>query len=278
MLREGSSHVLIASEQSAPERAVMRWTSNAVLLAVACLCAAVALPPSLEWSAAHPSLPAARESSGANRQVTLDRNLFGSSVLEPTRSPVQPTSLGKAQLPLTLLGTFAANGLSLSQATLRDDENEQTLVVGVGDLIENQALVVRIERGRVVLRENGSTRELTLAGASGLARYGEQFAVSTTDGEHSILNSLVGGIHVVPVFEEAQMVGLQFSLVQYGTHFEEIGLENGDVITEINGTPIDSAAKGAQLLQELSEADAVHVVGYRADGSERVWDYVRESG
>ncbi len=219
-----------------------------------------------------PALPAARESSGANRQVTLDRNLFGSSVLEPTPSSVQQTSLGKAPLPLTLLGTFAANGPSLAQATLRDDENEQTLVVGVGDLIENQALVVRIERGRVVLRENGSTRELTLAGASGLARY------ARSDGEHAILNSLVGGIHVVPVFEEDQVVGLQFSLVQYGTHFEEIGLENGDVITEFNGTPIDSPAKCAQLLQELSEADAVHVVGYRADGSERVWDYVRGNG
>jgi type II secretion system protein C len=251
-----------------------RWTSSAGLFAVACLGVAVALPSSPEWSVARPAFPAARESSGANRQVTLDRNLFGSSVLEPTPSPEQQTSLGKAPLTLTLLGTFAANGSSLSQATLRDDENEQTLVVGVGDLIGNQALVVRIERGRVVLRENGSPRELTLAGASGLARY----AVSTTDGEHAILNSLAGGIHVVPVFEEAQMVGLQFSLVQYGTHFEEIGLENGDVITEFNGTPIDSPAKGAQLLREMSEADAVHVVGYRADGSERVWDYVRGNG
>lgn len=247
----------------------MRWTVNAAVFAVACLVAAVLRTPSPEWSVARPSFPAARESSGANRQVILDRKLSGSSVLEPAPSPVQQTSLGKAQLPLTLLGTFAANGPELSQATLRDDENEQTLVVGVGDLIENQALVVRIERGRVVLRENGSSRELTLAGAS---------AVSTTDGGHAILNSLIGGIHVVPVFEEAQLVGLQFSLVQYGTHFEEIGLENGDVITEFNGTPIDSPAKCAQLLQELSEADAVYAVGYRADGSERIWDYGRGNG
>jgi type II secretory pathway component PulC len=243
----------------------MRWTVNAAWFAVAGLGATVLPTPSPEWSVARPSLPAARESSGANRQVTLDRNLFGSSVLEPTPSPVQQTSLGKAQLPLTLLGTFAANGPSLSQATLRDDENGQTLVVGVGDLIENQALVVRIDRGRVVLRENGLPRELILAGAS------------STDGEHAILNSFAG-VHVMPVFEEAQMVGLQFSLVQYGTHFEEIGLENGDVITEFNGTPIDSPAKCAQLLQELSEADAIYVVGYRADGSERVWDYVRGNG
>ena len=241
---------------------------NAIVFAVACLFAAVALPPSPERSLARPSLPAAPESSGANRRVSLDLELFASNVLEPTQSPMQQTSLGKARLPLTLLGTFAANGPSLSQATLRDDENQQTLVVGVGDLVENQALVVRIERGRVVLRENGLPRELTLAGAS---------AVSSTDLEHAIPNSIAGA-HVVPVFEETQMVGLQFSLVQYGTHFEEIGLENGDVITEWNGTPIDSPDKCAQLLQELSEADAVYVVGYRADGSERVWDYVRGNG
>jgi general secretion pathway protein C len=255
----------------------MRWTLNAVLFAVACLGAAVALPLSPGWSVTRPSLTAARESSGADRQVILDRNLFGFSALEPTPSLVQQTSLGKAQMPLTLFGTFAANEPSLSQATLRDDENEQTLVVGVGDLIENQALVMRIERERVVLRENGLLRELTLEGASG-RRDEEQFAVSSTADEHAILNSTFGGIYVVPVFEEAQMVGLQFSLVQYGSQFEEIGLENGDVVTEFNGTPIDSPAKSAQLLQELSEADAVYVVGYRPDGSEKVWDYVRGDG
>ena len=35
-------------------------------------------------------------------------------------------------------------------------------MVGVGDRIKDQALVVRIERRRVVLRENGAPRELTL--------------------------------------------------------------------------------------------------------------------
>jgi hypothetical protein len=48
------------------------------------------------------------------------------------------------------------------------------------------------------------------------------------------------------------------------------------VITEFNGDPIDSQAESVKILQEMSEADAYHVVGLRADGSEQVWDFVRE--
>ena len=182
------------------------------------------------------------------------------------------SSFASAERLLTLLGTFAADAPSLSRATLRDDETGRTFVVGIGDLIEDRAVVIRIERGRVVLRENDRPRELILAG--------QPFAASSSEGERAIRNS-VPGVHAVPVFEEAQLVGVQFSLVQFGTHLAEIGLENGDVITEFNESPIDSPAKCEQLMQELSEADAVHavhLVGYRADGSERVWNYVREDG
>ena len=45
---------------------------------------------------------------------------------------------------------------------------------------------------------------------------------------------------------------------------------------EFNGAPVDSQARIAVLLQEMSDADEYHLAGTRADGSEQVWDFVRE--
>ncbi|TMA26743.1 MAG: hypothetical protein E6J87_21830 [Deltaproteobacteria bacterium] len=176
-------------------------------------------------------------------------------------------------MPVTLLGTFAASDPSLSRATLRDRESQETLVVGVGDQIKDVALVTRIERERVVLRENGATRDLTIDGAEHGAS--QSTGPSPSAPSATTLTHLLGQAHVLPKFEDDQVVGLEVSAIQAGSLFDEIGLEDGDVITEWNGEPIDSQAKTAKILQETSEAGAYHVVGRRADGSDQVWDFVR---
>ena len=87
------------------------------------------------------------------------------SALPPATTPVPPEQHETSQLPLTLLGTLAASEPSLSRATLRQRESQETLVVGVGDEIEG-ARVEQIERARVLLRYNGSIRELRLVARS----------------------------------------------------------------------------------------------------------------
>ncbi len=196
-----------------------------------------------------------------------------------------------ARLPVTLIGTFAANEPALARATLYDRESKETLVVGTGDEIEDQALVVRIEQGRVVLRENGALRELTLGIAeqsaspvTGSAATSRRTPPNTegpvqrldSESEHPFFNQLLDQGRVLPKFENGgQMIGLEVSLIQAGSLFEEIGLEDGDVITEFNGAPVDSQAVIATILQKMSDSDDYHMVGRRADGSEQVWDSVR---
>lgn len=242
---------------------MLRWTLNVALFAVGCLLAA------------YIATEVARDRAEASRQVILDRNQFDSSRLEPAPPPEQ---IEKSRLPVTLIGTFAANEPSLSRATLHDRESKETLVVGIGDQVEDQALVVRIEQGRVVLRENGATRELALDGAEhGTSQSTDsRSGASPSESEHAMLTHLLSQSQVVPKFEDgSQMVGLEVSVIQAGSLFEEIGLENGDVITEFNGVPVDSQAKIAKVLQEMFDAGEVHMVGRRADGSEQVWDFVR---
>jgi general secretion pathway protein C len=200
-----------------------------------------------------------------------------------------------------LLGTFAASYPEFSRATLQDREKNETLVVGIGDQIKGKALVTRIERRRVVLTENGAPRELTLDDDSvprtpsvrRSARAPRQraerrsaplvernesgaFDVSRKDIEETLRtpNDLLSQARVLPKFENGEMVGIQVNSIQAGSLFEEIGLNDGDVITEFNGIEIDSPEQSVKIFQEFADADEFNVMVRGADGSEQPITFV----
>ena len=70
--------------------------------------------------------------------------------------------LEATKLPLTLLGTAAATDEIYSWAAITDRDSSKTKIVRVGDEVRPTATVMRIERRRVVLDENGLPRELVL--------------------------------------------------------------------------------------------------------------------
>jgi type II secretory pathway component PulC len=144
-------------------------TANAVFEAILTPAAAAAIEPSA------PAAPPIR--GWQDRQVILTRNLFNASVLAPAAAPAAPVEedLEATRLPLRLLGTAAATNPSYSWAAVEDTEARETEVVRVGSRLEKRkAEVIRIQRKRIVLLENGSHRELVIddktlpsAGSSG---------------------------------------------------------------------------------------------------------------
>jgi S1-C subfamily serine protease len=50
------------------------------------------------------------------------------------------------------------------------------------------------------------------------------------------------------------MVGVQVNAIQPGSLFEDIGIEDGDIITELNGIPIDSPEESAKILLEFTQS------------------------
>jgi general secretion pathway protein C len=288
---------------------VTRWMLNGLLLAVGCLLAVDTAsdviaatrraPPPEHGERASVSLE--RERGWADRQVILERNLFGSRTRETAGPSGRPDDLEKSRLPLALLGTFAANESSLSRATLRDTRSQGTLVVGIGDRIEDQADVVGIERRRVVLRENGALRELALEEGERVAARvirGDQASASPPEppraaefpvelpdetfargeSEHPYINRLLEQGQLLPKFDGTRMVGVQVSGVRAGSFFDRVGLDEGDVITELDGATLDSPTHIASVMEKLSGADEAQLVVRRADGAERVWDLVPDGG
>jgi general secretion pathway protein C len=75
---------------------------------------------------------------------------------------------------------------------------------------------------------------------------------------------------ILPKYTEGQMVGVQVSSIKPGGIFEKMGLQDGDVITELNGVRIDSPEQSAKVLLEVTTKESFSMKLDRASGVETV--------
>ncbi len=264
-------------------------TANAVFAAL------LSPAPPAPSAAAETPAAALTARSWDDRQVILTRNLFNASLLAPPKAPppVVEETLEETKLPLVLLGTLASPNAEFARAAVEDRDTRTHVVVAVGDVVKG-AEVVRIERQRLVLSENGTLRELTFDDGKGpparvarASRRGSQARrtprrrsnrkrepPAAPEGlEDAIRNpaDLFSQARILPKWENGQMVGVQVSAIKPGSLFAELGIENGEVITQLNGIQIDSPERSAEVMMELAESDQLSVTVEGANG-ERTLD------
>jgi general secretion pathway protein C len=270
-------------------------TANAVFAAL------LTPSPAERAPAPAPESPAGR--SWSDRQRILDRNLFNASMLVPARQEkVVEEDLQATKLPLALVGTVASPNPQLSWAAIQDKETRKHLVLRLHDDVkEGKARVTRIEPKRVVLFENGELRELVLAETKAAPPKPEATAskrparksraarrrasrnrraaqapkpapTPPPNVEEAIRNpaELFSQAQILPKYEEGEMVGVQVSAIQAGSLFEEIGIKDGDVITELNGIKINSPEESSQALQEILNAPEVSVTFENEGGTQTI--------
>ena len=76
-------------------------------------------------------------------------------------------------------------------------------------------------------------------------------------------------IRPVPHVQEGQVVGFRVNPGRDRAAFEALGLQPGDVVTDINGTVLDDPSQGLQVFQSLGEATQANVTVLR-DGVPQV--------
>ena len=278
------------------------WIANGALIVLSCFLLSRPISYALQaWLLPSPSLELTPKATVVpvatarnDRQVILRRNLFNVSTLAVSGPLSEEEALEATKLPLHLLGTAASVDSRLSWAAVEDLETHQHSVVRVGDVLRQQAKVVRIERRRIVL-ENGARREeLALeknaAGAAITAsappgpvdpnarvkRLSDtRFAVARSDVESAARNpaTLFSQARIVPKYENNQMIGVTLNSIQPGSLFEQIGIQSGDTVTNFNGVRIDKPEQSANLLKELTEARSFNVTVQGSDGRERTLTY-----
>lgn len=83
-------------------------------------------------------------------------------------------------------------------------------------------------------------------------------------------DELARRVQVVPVLDGGKLSGVRLSTAGDAALISQIGLRAGDVITSVDGTPIDSFARGQEIMSRLGQASSVRVTVLRDGKSAEV--------
>jgi general secretion pathway protein C len=99
----------------------------------------------------------------------------------------------------------------------------------------------------------------------------DRYAVAREDFEDVAVNpaQLFSQARILPKYVEGEMVGVQLNSIKSGSVFEEMGIRDGDTITELNGIRISSQQDSAKVLRELSGARDITATVMGSDGRTR---------
>jgi general secretion pathway protein C len=230
---------------------------------------------------------------------------------KPAEGTPQPTGQEppqKTSLPLALMAIMYAPpplGLSTSPwsvAVVRDNEDKSTGAFGAGNKIRG-AVITQIEETRVYLDNGGKTEFIDLlegktptaeaapvAAATPTPSGGDAFATEMAKGikktsEHaydiqrSTLESVLGNMsllsrsaRIVPEIRDGKAAGFRLYSVRPDGPFALIGMQNGDVISSINGLEITSPEKALEVYAKLKSASHLSL-GLERNGQKVTKDY-----
>ncbi len=222
-----------------------------------------------------PVIPAARPLSHY-REIT-ERNLFNTrnEIQKPAAKPEKAdiASLNPTELKLKLFGTVT--GLeSKSYAVIQDLKKRRQRLYSVGDVVQT-ATVEQILRNKVVLKVGGENEVLEIqkrqagparrnpfnrsAASGSRAPVTRKIAVSRSQVDQAMgnVNDLMRQARVRPHFTNGRPDGLTLTRIRRNSIFRRLGLRNGDIITGVDGEPIQSVDDALKFYNNLKSAPDV---------------------
>lgn len=184
-------------------------------------------------------------------------------------------------LPLGLIGTLVHSNPQLSLASVEVKNRQQNVAFSVGKEIDRIATVVRIERKRVILRNLNNGRlefieikdnnplNLSLATpaasspSEGITRLApDRFEISRTavDAALSDLSTLVMQASSIPRKRPTgETDGFTIINIAPGSLYTQLGIQNNDVVTSVNGEKLDSPETALKLFNALKNSSAIQI-------------------
>ena len=216
--------------------------------------------------------------------VTLDvlseAHLFGEPTVPPadtvTIAAVTDADAPDTTLNLVLAGVVAREpGSEPGQAIILSGNREQN-VYSVGDTIDgtNGALLHSVLADRVLLNRSGRLealrlpRELPAQARQRAPRIAPRpLSGGGTPGNPATFSQVIGAnasrisdvIRIAPAIDSGQVVGFRVNPGADAAAFTALGLEPGDIVTEVNGTVIDDPNRGLQVFEALGETTMANV-------------------
>jgi general secretion pathway protein C len=152
----------------------------------------------------------------------------------------------------------------------------RTSSIGRPSRSTRSARSARSARARARARSTTSLAEARAAREKrqGIRQVGEDhFEVGRSDIQDAINDpsSLISQARIVPSIDEetGEMNGIQISGIEPGSVFEQVGIREGEVITEVGGVPIQDVGQSAQILGSIADQSEVAIIVRDQEGNTR---------
>jgi general secretion pathway protein C len=232
---------------------------------------------------------------GKEIEDILRRNIFCSTCppilekpVDPSVGPPPPLAEQRTSLPLRLLAVMFApppGDPRWSVAIVRDTDDHSVGPYSIGSKIRD-ATISDIEEARIHLEVGGRREYLDLIDKAPVpntpapapsARPEDPFTAELDRGikkvgennyevQRSTVDSLLGNMsllsrsaRIVPEIRDGKAAGFRLFSVRPDGPFAKIGLQNGDVISAINGLEMNSPDKALEVYTKLKSASHLSV-------------------
>ena len=231
-------------------------------------------------------------------KIVWENNIFHTgpipSELKPNSKDAKPAL---SSLPFTLKGTIIHANPSRSVATVQAGSNDKTFSYQIGDIIENQAEIKKIERAKIVFfNQNNSRLEYIiipeekvklnisyktdrkktkiLQSGNLVQRLGNNFRVKRSDVMDHLnrLPEVLNQARVVPHTQGGELKGWRFASIDKGSVFENLGFEKGDIIKEVAGEAVATPEQALELFDRLKSEGGFKIL-VEKDGKDVEYSY-----
>lgn len=224
-------------------------------------------------------------------QAIIDRNIFNSGTqalteTEPVQTDLQLDKLEETKLNLKLWGTVAGASRR-AYAVIEDTKTRRQSLYHPGDTIQN-ATIKMVLRQKVVLTVEGRDEILAMQepGKTGAKPGGQvrrtssslspalaptpRLPVSAAPREIAVkseyiaeamenIGDLMNQATFRPHIENGQPAGISITRIKPNAIFRRLRLRNGDIITGVNGSPIESVEDAMRVFGTISDTPSIQL-------------------
>jgi general secretion pathway protein C len=216
-----------------------------------------------------------------------------------------------SELNMKLLGAMVAAQPDYSMALIKNEDINQTLVVGVGDLVTDGAEIIEIRRDRVLIERNGQIEYIRMDKTIGAdpsattatataprrpsvsprpaprAKKPSGNAVKKVDDDKFRVErdaidkhvqdrkQLARQGRVVPNIKDGEREGLKMVGISPDSVYTQLGIQSGDVLRSVNGKKVNSSHQAMELFEAMKDRDSVTVEIERRGQKKRIQYDVR---
>ncbi|MFT7052945.1 MAG: general secretion pathway protein C [Psychromonas sp.] len=220
----------------------------------------------VEWAA--PEITGLKNANNIDIGKINGLQLFGKSVAPGggAKKGIMPDTMSVTKLNLTLAGVVAASDPLYSSAIIANKGKQESYFIN-SKIEGTSASVYEIYEDHIVLDENGSYQVLMLDGLeedNPQPPKNAQPPIETSTGatpsneidldRGEILKDpgkLTNYINISPVREGGEIKGYRLTPGKDPSLFEQAGLENGDLVVELNGVDLTNMSESMSLMQEF---------------------------